>query len=106
MNLNDYLIPDFDLTGNLTTEDTLYGLLSDDEEITGYLGLIEDIAFISGAIMDNDEYSEGGCAHDCAHCAGCSSLEYGELVASADFEEDDEEDDDEYEFEEDDEDND
>lgn len=44
MNLNDYLIPDFDLTGNLTTEDTLYGLLSDDEEITGYLGLIEDIA--------------------------------------------------------------
>ena len=44
MNLNDYLIPDFDLTGNLTTEDTLYGLLSDEEEITGYLGLIEDIA--------------------------------------------------------------
>lgn len=44
MNLNDYLIPDFDLTGNLTPEDTLYGLLSDDEEITGYLGLIEDIA--------------------------------------------------------------
>ena len=35
MNLNDYLIPDFDLTGNLITEDTLYGLLSDDEEITG-----------------------------------------------------------------------
>ena len=77
-------------------------MLSEDE----ILDLIEDIAFISGAIMDNDEYSEGGCAHDCAHCAGCSSLEYGELVASADFEEDDEEDDDEYEFEEDDEDND
>ena len=77
-------------------------VLSEDE----ILDLIEDIAFISGAIMDNDEYSEGGCTHDCAHCAGCSSLEYGELVASADFEEDDEEDDDEYEFEDDDEDND
>ena len=33
-----------------------------EEEI---LDLIDDIAFISGAIMENDDY----CSHDCSHCS-------------------------------------
>ena len=64
-----------------------------EEEI---LDLIDDIAFISGAIMENDDY----CSHDCAHCASnCinAAIEVidDEEADGYDFEEDDDSEDDE-----------
>ena len=59
--------------------------------------LIDDIAFISGALMETDDY----CTHDCSHCSSnCMSatINYDEEETDDyDFdEEDDEEDDGEY----------
>ena len=54
--------------------------------------LIEDIAFMTGAIMETDEY----CSHDCSHCSSnCPSS----MMA----EDDEEVEDDDYDFDEDDE---
>lgn len=64
-----------------------------EEEI---LDLIDDIAFISGAIMENDDY----CSHDCAHCASNCINAAIEVIDDEeddgyDFEEDDDSEDDE-----------
>ena len=63
-----------------------------EEEI---LDLIDDIAFISGAIMENDDY----CSHDCSHCSSNCINAVAEVIDEEDdgydFEEDNDSEDDE-----------
>ena len=58
--------------------------------------LIDDIAFMTGAIMDTDDY----CTHDCSHCSSnCMSFEENEELDDDEIDEyefDDEDFDDDY----------